>query len=63
MGCVAPAGGFTSRLRCASLKGLYKPEDAFNETGWVRHMHTFAYADIDIQNILFSIRYLSHDSD
>lgn len=32
---VTPAGGFTSQLRCASLKGLYKPVDAFNETGWV----------------------------
>lgn len=35
---VAPPGSFTSRLRCASLKGLYKPEDAFNENGWVWHM-------------------------
>lgn len=32
---VAPPGSFTSWLRCASLKSLYKPEDAFNESDWV----------------------------
>lgn len=37
---------FTSRLRCASLKDLYKPEDAFNETSWIwfMHIHTWAFA-------------------